>query len=207
MIPVIKQQEPADFNEKVRIPGQRFLQKNPSPNARQFQRHNYWSHITKDLYRLYQKICAYTGEWFPETSVSVDHFIPKSQGHQLAYEWDNYRLTTGKMNNDKGDKICPIDPFNVQTGWFVLFFPSCFIKPCEELNEINKKRVFDTIGVLRLNSTERTEKRYDIIQDYINNRISFDFLKTYYPYISYELERQGLRENVGDYFKSLNLGH
>ncbi|MDR0637444.1 MAG: hypothetical protein LBG27_00840 [Spirochaetaceae bacterium] len=201
MIPVARQEEPEDFNEKVRVPGQKFLRNNSHPNSKQFQHRNYWTHIREDLYRLYQNICAYTGEWIPVTSVSVDHFIPKSIEPQSAYEWDNYRLTTDKMNNVKGNNTGLIDPFEVKTGWFVLDVPSCYIKPWTALSGDSKKKVQYTIEILKLNSNERTNKRHGIIQDYISNNITFDFLRRRYPYIACELERQSLRENIGDYFK------
>ncbi|MDR1467896.1 MAG: hypothetical protein LBT00_01235 [Spirochaetaceae bacterium] len=204
MIPVVKQEEPKDFNKKVRIPGQRFLQTDPSPSSRQLQRHNYWRYIKEDLYNLYANICAYTGEWIPVTSASVDHFIPKSKEPQLAYEWDNYRLTTGIMNNNKGEQTDIIDPFDVHTGWFVLVLPSCDIKPCTTLDEIDSKRVDRTINILKLNSYDRTNKRYGIIQAYIRNDITFDLLQRKYPYIAFELERQGVRETISDYFKTKN---
>jgi hypothetical protein len=200
MIPVIRQKEPCDFNEKVRIPGRKFLKCYPSPNSKQLQRHNYWTHIKDDLYRLYQNICAYTGEWFPVTSASVDHFIPKSIEPQLAYEWNNYRLTTDKINNIKSNSIGIIDPFEVKTGWFVLDFPSCYIRPLETLDKNNNEKVQNTINILKLNSYERANKRYDIIYDYIKSNISFDFLKKNYPYIACEIERQGLREDLDSCF-------
>jgi hypothetical protein len=203
MIPVTKQKEPENFNEKVRIPGANFLRGNPSPNSRQLQYHNYWRHIKSDLYQLYRNVCAYTGEWIPETSVSVDHFIPKTKAPQLAYEWDNYRLTTGQINHNKADKIGLIDPFEVQAGWFVLDIPGCYIKPSKTLNKIDANKVNYTIDALSLNSDELTEKRHNTIQDYVNKGISFDFLKKRYLYIAYELERQGLRDSVSDYFKTL----
>lgn len=201
MIPVKKQQEPECFDQKVRIPGQNFLKRNPCPNSRQFQRHNYWTYIKQDLYELYQNVCAYTGEWFPVTSVSVDHFIPKSIEPQSAYEWANYRLTTDNMNSVKGNNTGLIDPFEVKTGWFVLGFPDCYIKPCMMLNENDRKKVQNTIAILKLNASERTNKRYSIIQDYIENNITFDFLRKRYPYIACEIERQGVRGNIDDYFK------
>jgi hypothetical protein len=203
MIPVVKQREPEDFNKKVRMPGQVFLKNNPSPNSVQFQRHNYWKHIREDLYQQYKNICAYTGEWFPWPSASVDHFVPKSIEPQLAYEWDNYRLTTKNMNNIKADKIGIIDPFEVQFGWFVMIFPACAVKSCNNLNERDKKKINDTICILELNSSERIEKRYGIISNYISKDISFDSLRKNYPYIAYELERQGLREKITDLFKPL----
>jgi hypothetical protein len=205
MIPVIKQHEPKCFNDRVRIPGQKFLTNNPCPNSKQLQRHNYWSNIKADLCKLYQNICAYTGEWLPVTAATVDHFIPKSIDPQLAYEWDNYRLTTKETNNTKAAKTGLVDPFEVKSGWFVLVFPGCYIRPCMTLNEDDSSKVEYTINILKLNSNERSGKRYGIIQDYINDIISFDFLKRMYPYIGCELERQGLRETIGDYFKS-NVG-
>jgi hypothetical protein len=202
MIQVVKQQEPEGFNDKVRVPGQRFLKTVPKPNSRQLQLHNYWKRVKNDLYSLYANICAYTGEWIPVTSASVDYFIPKSKKPQLAYEWDNYRLTTGAMNNNKGDQTDIIDPFDVQAGWFVLVFPGCDIKPSAALGEEDSKKVVSTIKILKLNSSDRVYNRWCIIQEYINNN-DFNFLKRRYPYIAYELERQGARQNISDYFKPL----
>jgi hypothetical protein len=198
MIPVAKQQEPKCFNERVRIPGQQFLNNNPHPKSKEFP--NYWTNIKEDLYRLYKSICAYTGEWFPVTSASVDHFIPKSIEPQLTYEWDNYRLTTDEMNNVKGDKMNLIDPFEVKIGWFVLIFPGCWISPCITLNKDDNRRVQRTIDILKLNSSEQSDKRYNIIQKYIYRHVTFDFLREKYPYIASEIERQGVRENLNDYF-------
>jgi hypothetical protein len=158
-----------------------------------------------DLYRLYENICAYTGEWFPELSASVDHFIPTSTNPQLAYEWSNYRLTTNKMNNDKRNKIDIVDPFKVQFGWFVLDFPSCQITPGKNLDKTERLKIGKTINVLKLNSNDRKNNRFAIIQDYINNIFPLDFLRKRYPYIAYELDRQGPKEKIADYFKPLKL--
>jgi hypothetical protein len=203
MTHIVKQQEPETFNEKVRIPGRNFLKTYPFPNSRQLQEHNYWKNIKDDLSQLYKHICAYTGEWVYKESASVDHFMPKSKYPQLAYEWDNYRLTTKEMNNIKGDKVDLIDPFDVQIGWFVLVLPGCDIKPCETLNEIDRNKINYTINVLKLNSDKRSENRSIIIQDYINNGCPFDSLKKRYPYIACELERRDLQTKVADYFKPL----
>ncbi|MDR1148252.1 MAG: HNH endonuclease [Spirochaetaceae bacterium] len=199
MIPVAKQPEPKSFNEKVRLHGQLFLKNNPSPKSTQFPR--YWSEIKGNLYRQYKNICAYTGEWFPEPSVSVDHFLPKSKEPQLAYEWDNYRLTTKVMNITKGDNTGIVDPFYVQFGWFIMDFPSCLIKSSGNLNEHDRKKVDDSINILKLNSDKQTVNRYDIISCYISDDITFDSFKEKYPYIAYELERQGLHETIAERFR------
>jgi 5-methylcytosine-specific restriction endonuclease McrA len=95
MIPVVKQPEPDDFNQRVRIPGQEYLKTNPAPKSKEFDHHRYWSRIKPELYQLYRGICAYTGEWFPNTAASVDHFIPKSKKPQLAYELERQNLVEG----------------------------------------------------------------------------------------------------------------
>jgi hypothetical protein len=207
MIPVKRQNEPENFNNDVRIKGLRFLGRNPHPTSKEFGKHNYWKNINSELYRLYKGICAYTGEWFSgsQSNVSIDHFIPKTIAPRLAYEWDNYRLTTQKINNNKGDIIGLIDPFEVQFGWFILDFPSCLIKPNSDLPITEYEKVKFTIKVLKLNSDDEiVQNRCNIIIYFINGDISFKFLKERYPYIAYELERQDLIDNIQDYFKMAN---
>jgi len=191
MIPVEKQKEPQAFNNDVRVPGQKYLQQNPRPNSREFEKHDYWRKISPELYQLYSGICAYTGMWFANTLRSIDHFIPKSKSPVLAYEWDNYRLTTKKMNNAKGDEIDLLDPFNIKFDRFILDLSTCIIKPNKTLSAFERERIAYTIKVLKLNcDDERVESRREIIQGYIDGVFNFKFLKEKYPYIAYEIERQ-----------------
>jgi hypothetical protein len=206
MIPVTKQQEPANFDRDVRKKGMEFLKKNPHPTTKDFKRHNYWKNINAGFYCSYKGICAYTGEWFSnsQSNVSIDHFIPKTTAPTLAYEWDNYRLTTQKMNSNKGDKVGLIDPFEVQLGWFILDFPSCLIKPNPKLSVILREKINFTIEILKLNiDDENVQNRLNIILYYIKGDISFRYLKEKYPYIAYEIERQGLVNDLQIYFKTL----
>jgi hypothetical protein len=208
MIPIKKQNEPENFNRDVRTKGLRFLEKNPHPTSKEFGKHNYWKNINSKLYYLYKGVCAYTGEWFSssQSTISIDHFIPKTIAPRLAYEWDNYRLTTQKINNNKGDIIGLIDPFEVQFGWFILDFPSCLIKPNNELPITEYEKVKFTINVLKLNSDDEiAQNRCNIIIYFINGDISFKFLKEKYPYIAYEIERQNLMDNIQNYFKTIDL--
>jgi hypothetical protein len=196
MIPVKKQKEPQNFNNDVRIPGQKYLQKNPNPKSVEFRKHSYWKKINPELYQVYNGICAYTGMWFPDISSSVDHFLPKSKNPELAYEWDNYRLTTQNMNSTKGDVINLIDPFDVKLGWFVLDLVTCLVKPNETSVDFEQEKIIFTIKTLKLNSDEdRVERRHEIIQWYKDGIFDFEFIKEKYPYIAYEIERQGLLRN------------
>jgi hypothetical protein len=211
MIPVIPKPEPVDFNAKVRIPGTIFLSSCPYPHNHEWKGHSYWKKISNDLYILYNGICAYTGEWFSRTStsVSIDHLIPKSTAPQLAYEWNNYRLTTQKVNNNKGDNLDIVDPFTVESGWFTLDVPSCLIKPGDFLPPSIRAKVDRTINVLQLNEDdEYVQNRCNIILYYIQGDISLGYMRQKYPYIAHELTRQNLLHDVSAIFEYnfLNIG-
>lgn len=207
MIPVTPAPEPQSFDKKVRKPGTTFLASHPSPHSKEWSKHAYWKSVSDDLYKEYHGVCAYTGTWFSRTSTStsVDHFIPKSIQPQLAYEWSNYRLTTQKVNSNKGDAVAIVDPFKVKSGWFVLDIPSCLIKPGERLSPSLTAQIKRTIDILKLNTDEEyVQSRCDIIMYYINGDISLNYMWKKYPYIAHELTRQNLLDNVKNMFKMPN---
>jgi 5-methylcytosine-specific restriction endonuclease McrA len=107
MIPVTPQPEPANFDVKVRQPGQRWVARQgldpgqPVPSGTQLK--PYWTECLPQLTELYGRVCAYVCLYIPKItgSPSVEHFVPKSQQLGLAYEWSNYRLVCAKMNSRK----------------------------------------------------------------------------------------------------------
>ena len=102
MIPIVLQPEPHDFDVKVRRQGQKFLRKHSKPTNKQFRNNNYWNKCLPKLIAAYHCVCAYSACWIP-TQATVDHFSPKSVRPELAYEWDNFRLASEKLNNYKRD--------------------------------------------------------------------------------------------------------
>lgn len=99
MIRVTPQDEPADFNEKVRIPGRLALQELTGVKIKRRGRPRskdkiagrledikaehltpYWQKCMDDLLRLYNRVCAYTSLYIPYEigAPSVDHYWPKS---------------------------------------------------------------------------------------------------------------------------------
>ena len=66
MIHIDLQPEPADFDIRVRQPGNAFLSKIPIPNSRRWGKNNYWSRCSAQLYQAYGGICAYSGSGFQE---------------------------------------------------------------------------------------------------------------------------------------------
>ena len=197
MIHVVLQPEPSSFDERVRQPGNAFLSTCPHPSSKQWSKHNYWNRISTELYQSYGGICAYSGQWFSKTTtqVSVDHFYPKSLHQEMAYEWDNYRLTTQIMNGYKGDKIV-LDPFQIQDGDLTIDFPSCLIKPRKDMTPAEKSKAKSTIQILHLNDEEQADQRCSIVLEYINGDISKQHLELKYPFIAKELARQSLFDSI-----------
>lgn len=194
MILVQEQAEPADFSRNVRTPGRAFLITNPRPSNRDYKPHRYWKDT--DLHSAYGGICAYSAHWIPPRG-TVDHFIPKSVDPDLAYEWSNYRLCTEKMNKNKDNKLDVMDPFCIQNGWFIINFETFFIDPEDTLPDYMKTAVSETITRLQLNDDNALiQGRANTVALYSKGDISFDFLLRRYPFIAYEMERQGLRENI-----------
>ena len=207
MIHVEQKAEPDDFDSKVRIPGNNFLERTPSPKGKQWNKHSYWKHCSDQLYISYNGVCAYTGEWFSKSSsiASVDHFYPKSTHPEFAYEWSNYRLTTQLMNTYKGDKVV-LDPFEINNGDLILDFPSCMVKPQNNMSPAAKSKALFTIKTLHLNDEEMINHRLEILLDFIAGNINRLYLAKRYPFIESELNRQNLFDTVGERFKSFPVG-
>lgn len=194
MIPVKAQPEPGNFTERVRTPGQRFLSEVSNPTYLQWRGKEYWQRALPDMRKAYQSICAYSAFWIPHNTGnhSIDHFIPKSQDPELAYEWDNYRYVSARFNSRKGTHTIT-DPFKLLPGWFIISFKSFLIKPNPQLSIKQKKILEDTIGHLKLNADdELVEERQAWYQAYQKKEISFEHLKKMAPFIAFEIERQGL---------------
>jgi hypothetical protein len=197
MIFIQEQAEPPDFQLNVRVPGQAFLRtnRNQNPSSKEYKPHKYWNRV--DLHTAYGGICAYSARWISRGT--VDHYIPKSIDSNLAYEWSNYRFCTEKMNQNKDNKLDVVDPFMIQTGWFVINFSTFFIDPEDTLPEYIKVAVSDTISRLKLNDDNvLIQDRANTVALYSRGDISFDFLLRRYPFIAHELERQGLKVAIKD---------
>lgn len=196
MIPVAPQPEPKDFEKIVRKRGKAFLSKCPTPTADQFKKHQYWKDILPELRAAYHEVCAYCSCWIPFDEGSVDHFQPKSVAPAQAYEWSNYRLAQERMNNNKGNSTDVLDPFHIQPDWFILDFASFFVQPNGTLAANIIDAVKKTIGILQLNSETFVKLRYSVLKEYSGGDWSLTFLARKYPFIAYELQRQGKQTSI-----------
>ncbi len=203
MIPVIPQPEYPGFDSEVRKPGLKFLERNANPSSKEFNRHRYWTRATRHLMASYSRLCAYTSLRLIDTG-SVDHFLPKSQHPYLAYEWHNYRLARQKINARKGDSERVVDPFQVESGWFVLDLPSCLIRPGDDLDKGTQESIDKTIEILQLNDDENlVQERCDLLWELATGQITLGFLDRFYPFLSVEVQRQGMKQRLGEVFKEL----
>lgn len=196
MIRVAMAPEYPDFDAEVRIPGTAFLSECPNPTSEQFRKKNFWNRAARELHAAYSGICAYTAMYLPEQG-SVDHFRPKSTFPLLAYEWSNFRLASGRVNNSKGNQADIIDPFEVENDWFYLDIPACLLKPNPNLAKAMRAKINGTINSLRLNQDDNyVQERCNILIDFARGDISENFLNRRYPFLSKEVTRQGLDQGA-----------
>lgn len=195
MIRVAVQPEYPSFDADVRKPGAAFLDTCPAPNSDQFKRKNFWNKAARELHSAYSGICAYTAMYLPEQG-SVDHFLPKSNYPHLAYEWSNFRLSSGRINSAKGNCVDILDPFIVENDWFHMDMPTCLLRANPALDKPVRTQINGTINSLGLNRDDNyVQERCNILMHYARGDISLGFLESRYPFLSKEVSRQGLDKN------------
>ncbi len=194
MIHVSCKPEPVEFNDKVRKPGRRFLAACPRPTQRQWRIHSYWRRILHSLHSAYAGICGYSCHWIPyDTGAdTVEHFKPKTKYPKEAFEWANFRLVCQLLNSRKGEDEEILDPFSIQTGWFVIEFPALIVKPAPNLRKSLQESVKRTRDVLGLNDEATCMMmRQQFVIDYCKNEISFAHLEKRAPFLALQMKTQG----------------
>lgn len=190
MIRVAAQPEYATFDAEVRRPGAAFLTTCPSPTSAMFKKKNLWSKAARHLHEAYSGVCAYTAMYLPEQG-TVDHYLPKTSHPQLAYEWSNYRLASGRVNGSKGNQTNILDPFCVHDDWFFMDIPACLLLPNPALDKPLRSEIAGTINSLRLNQDDNyVQERCNILIEYSRGDISMGFLERRYPFLAKEVRRQ-----------------
>jgi hypothetical protein len=123
----------------------------------------------------------------------VDHFHPKRFRPDLAYEWTNFRLAHDRINSNKGDSTEVLDPFNIQSGWFILDLATLLVNPETSLQSDIENSVRNTINILRLNDEQWVQMRFEIVKSYLDGHLKVPYLERYYPFIAAEIHRQGIQ--------------
>lgn len=203
--------EPADFDDKVRQPGLRWLRerlggaRTPRPGApvrplapgEQLSAtglKDYWTACLPDLRALY-RVCSYTGLKIREGGDSVDHFECKERcvgdatKHSQIYEWRNFRYAFLNVNRYRGTRQV-IDPFEVQADWFALEFVGLTVCPGERLQGETLGRVRDTITFAGLNEPWLVRLRLEYFDAWNAGQMHWGWLRECAPFIAAEIERQ-----------------
>ncbi len=191
--------EPDDFDDKVRQKGIKFLTNTPLPSSKQWGSHSYWTDVKGTLYDLYDGICSYCCTWIsPKGNEHVDHYVPKSKNPSLAYEWSNYRLSSGRINGIKRE-FDVLDPFEIKDGWFAIDFDTLKVKAGDDAPDHMRQAVESSIERLKLNDLNTTIKdRQHWLNLYIKKKDStaLEILQRHAPFIAAELKRQKLEEEI-----------
>lgn len=145
------------------------------------------------LKEVYFNLCAYTGRRIdPAECAEIDHFLPKCTYPKKEFTWDNFRLTTKRLNSKKWINILPLDPFDIEDGWFELNFFTFTIMANNELDDSLQANITKTIELLGLNNSNLIDSRSRFWDYYNKQKIPPEFLKELFPYIWFEAERQQL---------------
>ena len=198
MIHVKKQPEPASFDQAVRQKGLNYLATkgiNPSqPLPSVTTLHAYWRKCSDELYTSYNEQCAYLAMYFERATgyETIDHYIAKSKRPDLAYEWNNYRLSSPRMNSRKRDYDDILDPFKVKNGWFRLEFGTFTVYPSPELDSSLQCKIQKTIDRLNLNDPLFCRTRKYHYDDFIKKEYTQSYFRKKSPFVWFEAKRQGL---------------
>lgn len=226
MIPVTPQPPPPDFdfNEQVAIPGSNALLEligDPEAPLRRGRRRKltyqsieeiqgnalpgHWRNALPSLRKVYGNTCAYLGlRIHPATGAAeVDHFLPKSKYQNLAYSWDNFRLSCKRANTHKDDHEDVLDPFEIGNDLFSLnlFSGEVEIGP-GAIDPVVSDQVEATIKRLKLNKDpifvaarkDYIDRHFGIGNPaYLMFQPPMDFvsLKFEAPFVASEIDRQG----------------
>lgn len=209
MIRVHLAPEPSTFDATVRQPGLRAIarlvgEKVPGSGRRPETTYprredippkkfpDLWREALPDLLTAYHRICAYTCLYIHRTTgaQSVDHMAAKSAHWRDVYEWNNYRLACSRVNSGKGVKS-PLDPFEIEDGWFELELVDYQVIPGTGVQEPLRTQVRATIRDLHLNDPDQCLARADYADEYLARHTTLDFLERHAPFVARELRRQG----------------
>ena len=153
--PLTLQNEPPLFNGNCRQPGALWLAAHPKEDPHKMSA--WWSQFQPDLARHFHYRCGWLATSI-ELGGIVEHWLscgPRqgtpSPHCQLAFEWTNYRYTTGVINSLKGTLDNQIlDPCEVQPGWFEVLLPSFELVPTDQIPGQFKARAKTTVEKLQL---------------------------------------------------------
>ena len=193
------QPEPPEFDVLVRKPGNAHVLKQKA-SGQPLRFDPFWGRIYDHFHAAYGGRCAYTCFYQPERA-TIDHFRPKQDFPELAYEWSNYRLCSPRTNQFKGRRSDLLDPFLITRRLFVLNLRGCLIQAADGLEIDLRDAVQRTITALRLNDDDYlVQRRIELIAAFAEGHVTQEYVGMMNPFIFDEITRQGLWDSINSLF-------
>jgi hypothetical protein len=189
MIPFARVPEPATFDAEVRRPGRIWLEEHPDKRRPR----PLWTPFIPVLADGFRNLCGYSA--MHVESGTVDHYISCFTDRMLAYEWENYRFASERMNSIKRTADSAVlDPFIVQEGWFEILLPSLQMVLTERVPPEYRQQAEYTLRRLRLRDDERIIRRRAIYRDlFLEGKLSLPGLQGMAPLIAWAVEKRLVR--------------
>jgi hypothetical protein len=146
--------EPDEFDQKVRQPGNLWLEKNPDLTKKL---PDYWSRFKPHLADGFHNLCGYSVMYEPVGT--VDHYLSRKNYRYLAYQWSNYRFVSGWINSSKQEiDDAVLDPFEVEDNWFEIQLPSLELALTDAVPTHIREKAEFTLRRLHLRDDEGSKK-------------------------------------------------
>lgn len=179
--------KPPDFETRAEQAGATWLAEHPDAKRPT----DYWSPFKAALADGFRQLCAYSAMYEPVGT--VDHFVSWDEDKTRAYDWSNYRFSSGWLNSSKQSlrsaKI--IDPFTVDDGWFEILLPSLELVATDRVPEAERARVDCVLTRLHLGRDERImRQRREWYRMYQDGELTFDGLGKKAPLIAAAVKKQ-----------------
>lgn len=188
MIKIDLADKSSKFYLDVTVRGRKYLSEHPEAKGRLLP--DIWNKCRDEVYRKYHGICAYLAIYLVEASgYEVDHFVPKSKRVDLAYEWDNLRLSSPRMNKKKWAHTIA-DPVMLPVAAMRVNFFTGRVSLLPSLPNKERELLLKTIQTLELNSPEVRKTRTDAYVRYKRDHLSVELLTRTYPFAAFEMMRQ-----------------
>lgn len=190
MIPVQPVGKPADFDIKVKAPGDAWLATHPGAKRPK----PLWLPYTTTLADGFNELCGYAAMYVP-TGGTVDHFLSCRHHPQLAYEWSNYRFACADLNASKrtaDDRV--LDPYDVGVGWFEILLPSLQMRVTDAVPAEYRAKAEYTLKRLKLGNGEKAIRwRQSWYSLYQAGKLTLEGLRRVAPLIAAAVDKEILR--------------
>ena len=180
--------EPRDFDGCARIPGNAWLATHPDTKRPR----DFWSPFKSDLATGFCDLCAYSAIYEPVGT--VDHFVSCDEDRSKAYEWDNYRYSSGWINSSKKNELSSklLDPFTVGHGWFEIILPSLQLRVTDSVPRGLRVRAEYTLKRLHLIHDERVLRQRGVwYRMYLCGELTLSGLRKKAPLIAAAVQKAG----------------